>query len=231
VQDTQEDVTRNKPIRILLLDHHALVRQGFRLILEKNQDFSIVGESGSRASALDLATRSKADIILLELNLDGNFELDVIDEINQVAPNAKIILVTALSDARLQRHAVQSGVVGIVSKKDQPGALLKAVEKVYAGEVWIDRVTMAKVLKRIRYPVDTNELNPDAPKIAQLSDRERQVIALIGEGMKNKDIAERLSISEYTVRHHLTSIYSKLEVADRLELLIFSYRNKLVDPH
>ena len=105
--------------------------------------------------------------------------------------------------------------------------LVKAVRKVHAGEVWLDRVMMADVLTRITRGGENRD-NPEAAKISSLSAREREVVDLIGMGLKNKEIAERLFLSEVTIRHHLTSIYNKLGVSDRLELLIYAYRHGLV---
>jgi DNA-binding NarL/FixJ family response regulator len=121
------------------------------------------------------------------------------------------------------------GAMGVVPKTSNRQTLYKAIEKVHAGEVWIDRAMIANVLTQLSRSRLDDETDPEAARIASLSDREREVITLIGKGLKNKEIAARLTISEITVRHHLSSIYSKLNVADRLELTIYAYRNGLAD--
>ncbi|MBN2547781.1 MAG: response regulator transcription factor [Anaerolineales bacterium] len=220
------------PIRVLLADRHTLLRAGLRLLIDPQPNMQVVGEAGSCSQAVELAEKLQPDIILLELNLDGPIdrpETDIISDLLEVAPQARLILVTAIEDACVHQEAVRQGVIGIILK-EQPGhILLKAIEKVHAGEVWIDRAMMANVLEAITRARMGIEENPEAVRIDLLSDREREVIALIGKGLKNKQIAERLFISEITVRHHLTSVYSKLGVNDRLELTIFAYRNGLAE--
>ncbi len=229
----QPAAVHDQKIRILILDHHLLVRQGIRLMIESQPGLEVVGEAGTRADALaitqQLASLDQLDIILLDLNLDDEPDPGIIVALLDVAPTAKIILVSAFNDTSLQRQAVHAGVMGILTKQDHQDVLIKAIQKVYMGEVWIDRSMMANVLLRFRQQGGDEPEDPDELAIQQLSFREKEVIELIGEGLKNKDIADRLSISEFTVRHHLTSIYSKLDVNDRLELLIFAYRCKLIE--
>jgi DNA-binding NarL/FixJ family response regulator len=223
------DLTASElPIRVLLLDHHTLTRQGLRLLLEAQPGIQVIAEAGTSQEGLELAMRLCPDIILLDLNLDGELNPDIITHLLRDCSYARIILVTGIEEPRIQQMAVQMGVMGMV-KKTQPGeVLVKAVQKVHAGEVWLDRTMLAQVLTRITRASEI-QANPEAAKIASLSEREREVIDLIGMGLKNKEIAERLYLSEVTVRHHLSSIYSKLEVSDRLELLVYAYRNNLAE--
>ena len=217
------------PIRVLLADRHALLRAGLKLLIEPQPNMQVVGEAGSCSQAVELAEKLQPDIILLELNLNGQPDTGIISDLLEAAPQARLILVTAIEDACVHQEAVHQGVMGIILK-EQPGSiLLKAIEKVHAGEVWIDRVMMADILSSLTRARMGMDEDPAAIRIGLLSDREREVIALIGKGLKNKQIAERLFISEITVRHHLTSVYSKLEINDRLELTIFAYRNGLAE--
>ena len=153
--------------------------------------------------------------------------MDIIPDLLAVSPKTRIILVTGFDEPEILQMAVQMGAMGILQKTVSSSVLKKAIEKVHAGEVWIDRTMMANVLTNLSRGGAGSELNSEQSRIETLSDRETEVIALSGEGLKNKQIAARLSISETTVRHHLTSIYSKLDVSDRLELAIFAYRYDL----
>lgn len=219
----------NKPIRILVLDHQALVRDGLRMVLHDSPNFQVLGEAGESEPALALASRPDIDVILVELNLDGELNTEIIPEILKVNRQARIILLTGIEETQILQLAVQMGAMGVVSKTGTRQTLYKAIEKVHAGEVWIDRAMIANVLTQLsRSRLDDQE-DPETARIGSLSEREREVIVLIGKGLKNKEIATRLSISEITVRHHLSSIYSKLDVADRLELTIYAYRNGLAD--
>ncbi len=213
------------PIRILLVDNHTLVRTGLRRLLESDPQFEIVGDAADIGPALELATQCQPDIILLELNVSAQGDLDVIAQLLSAARRSRLLLVTTEDNPEIHRQAVQLGVLGIIKKQEPYPVLVKAIRKVYAGEAWIDRRMMANVISTLSRP---KAPDPDTEHIALLSQREREVIACIGRGMKNREIAEQLCISETTVRHHLTAIFSKLEVTDRLELLIFAYRNGLV---
>lgn len=219
----------SQPIRVLLLDHLALVRDGLRMVLQDSPYFEVIGEAGESSQALALAKQPNVDVILLELNLDGELNTEIIPELLRVNRQARIILLTAIEESHILQLAVQMGAMGVVPKTGTRQILYKAIEKVHAGEVWIDRAMIASVLTQLSRSRLENQEDPELVRIASLSEREREVISLIGKGLKNKEIAARLSISEITVRHHLSSIYSKLDVADRLELTIYAYRNGLAD--
>jgi two-component system nitrate/nitrite response regulator NarL len=218
-----------KPIRILLIDDHLVVREGLRLLLESRAGLTVVGEAGNRREALAITSRERPDIILLDLDLGrAGSGLDFMPELLSAARNSRILLLTAVRDPEAHQQAVQLGAMGLVSKEKGSEELFKAIEKVYAGEVWLDRSLTARVLSGISHPGDKK--SPEAEKIASLTEREREVMALISEGLKNKDIADRLFISETTVRHHLTSIFSKLDVSNRFELIILLHKHKLAKP-
>jgi two-component system, NarL family, nitrate/nitrite response regulator NarL len=120
------------------------------------------------------------------------------------------------------------GAHGIITKDTPAQMLVKAIDRVHAGEIWLNRRLTAALVAELRRPGAEPNGNGESTMIAMLSNRERDIVSLIGEGLKNKQIADRLCISETTVRHHITSILGKLQVSDRLALLIFAYRNNLV---
>src|SRR4030042_6317674 len=140
------DLATNTPIRILLLDHNIMVREGLRMLIEAREGLRVVGEAGDRVHALDKARQITPDIILLELNLDGELNSEIIPELIQASPQSRIILLTSIDDRNIHRLAVQMGAVGVVSKSENREVLYKALQKVNAGEVWIDRTMMASVL-------------------------------------------------------------------------------------
>ena len=219
-----------KPIRIVILDHHQLTREGLIMLLERRPEFLVVGDVGTSEDALALLKETNPDIILLALNLDGELNTEIIPQLIKLAGNARLIVVTSIEEPGILQLAVQMGAMGIVQKTYPSNVLFKAIDKVNAGEVWIDRSMMASVLSKLSHGRLKEEVDENSLRIASLSEREREVIALIGLGLKNKEIAGRLIISETTVRHHLTSVYRKLDLSDRLELAIFAYRYGLADP-
>jgi DNA-binding NarL/FixJ family response regulator len=167
---------------------------------------------------------------LLDLDLGGESGMDLIVELSATSSAPRIIILTGLRNPEAHRQAVLLGAMGIVKKEKAAEVLLVAIERVSQGEAWLDPSLMAGVLNEMTRRARPGKPDPETGKIATLTKREREVVALIGEGIKNHEIADRLFISETTVRHHLTSIYGKLEVADRVELLIYAFRHGLAAP-
>jgi len=215
-------------IHIIILDNHALVRSGIRLLIENHQGMIVVGDSGNLAEGLELISRLKPEIILLELNLAEETGVDIISSIKQASDQSRIILVTGISNPLVIQQVIEEGVVGVIFKTQSAEQLIKAIEKVNAGEVWLERSMIANVLSRLSRNTKPAKNNSEIDSINELSEREKQIVRLIGQGYKNKKIAAQLFISETTVRHHLTSVYNKLGVSDRLELLVYAHRCGLV---
>jgi DNA-binding NarL/FixJ family response regulator len=129
-------------------------------------------------------------------------------------------VLTNSKDPEVHRQAMSKGAIGIISQEDTPGSLMNAIKRVHSGGVWLDRFVAAKMIGDLSSGNNRLNHSPDEKKIATLTDREREVVRLVGEGLNNRQIAERLYISHITVHHHLTNIYSKLDVKDRLELIV-----------
>jgi DNA-binding NarL/FixJ family response regulator len=216
----------SKPIRIMIIDDHAVIRTGLRMLIEQDQTMSVVGMAGTRAEAIELIEKDQPDIILLDLVLGEEDGLEFLPELWKLSPTSRILILTGVQTAESHRLAIRRGAMGIVLKQQAADLLLKAIRKVHAGEVWIDRSMMGSVLEDVRSEREEG-LDPEAAKIGSLTPRERQVVALVSEGLKNKLIGERLFISETTVTHHLSSVFSKLDVSDRLELIIYAFRHGL----
>jgi len=217
-------------IRILLIDDHTVMRMGLRVLIENQQGLKVVGEAAGRADALELAEREQPDIILLDLSLPGTDGIDLIPELQAVAKEARILVLTGVLDPEAHKRAIHFGAMGVVLKEKAPEVLIKAIEKVYEGEIWLDRAMVANVVGQRSRLRESSKHDPEVGKIATLTGREREVVALVGEGLRNRQIADRLFISEGTVRNHLTTVFSKLEVSDRFELLIYSYRHSIAKP-
>lgn len=211
-------------IRILIVDDHAIVRAGLRMLIDQNPAMKVVGIAGNRSEALALAASEQPDMIILDILLGDEDGLTFLPELRETATDTRVLVLTGLRSSENQRRAMLAGAMGVVLKEHAAEVLIKAINKVHQGEVWLDRSLMGSVLDEM---TQSPEIDPEKAKIASLTDRERQVIALIAEGLKNKQIGERLFISETTVTHHLSSIFSKLEVSDRLELVIYAFAHKL----
>jgi two-component system, NarL family, nitrate/nitrite response regulator NarL len=220
----------SKTIRVILIDDHAVVRTGLRLIIESSPGMTMVGEAANRQDGLALAAREQPDIILLDLDLGNDSGIDIIPELLELARDARVIILTGVRDPKVHHKAVLLGAMGLVSKEKAAEVLIRATQRVYAGEAWLDPAIVAGVLSEVSPAGRAKRTDRDAEKIATLTRREREVVELVGQGMKSQEVADRLCISETTVRHHLTSIFDKLEVSDRVELLMFALRHGLASP-
>ena len=217
------------PIRILLVDHQIIVRAGLRMLVESWPRLRVVGEAGTPVEALALTSREKPDIILLALDLGRSGSgLDCLPDLLSAAGEGRILILTGVSDSEAHHRAMHLGAMGVVLKEETPEELRRAILKVHAGEVWLDPRLMTSIITRMSRAGKAEKKDSEQAKITSLTEREREVINLVCEGLKNKEIAKLLFISLTTVRHHLTSIFSKLDVASRFELIIFALRHKLV---
>lgn len=239
----------NHNIRILLIDDQTIVRQGLRMVLESEDDLVVAGEAGNPADAISLAQIEQPDIIVLDLDLGETSGIDCLDKLKEVSPNSRTLVLTGLIDTNQHLLAISTGASGVVSKLEASEVLVTAIKKVHSGEVWIGGGLMTRLINELRSLREKNDslrasssthhrlpeeqeekalIPPEEnAKIITLTEREREIVALIGEGLRNQQIADRLGISVITIRHHLSSIFSKLAVSNRLELAIYAYRYKL----
>jgi DNA-binding NarL/FixJ family response regulator len=218
------------PIRVLLIDDHVVMRAALRMLVDSRPDMTVVGEATDRGDAILITAREQPDIILLDLDLGEENGIDFLPALLAAAKQARVIVLTGIRDPAEHRQAVRLGATGMVLKDQAFDTLVKAIQRVHAGEIWLDPALVANLLAE-RSRVRGQNLDPEVARITGLTEREREVIALIGQGLKNRQIGDRLSISETTVVHHLTSIFAKLGVANRLELVTFAYRHGLAKPH
>jgi len=213
-------------IRVVIVDDQLIVREGLRMLLDHHPGIKVVAMAGTRSEALEIVARELSDLIILDLELGGYSALSFIPQLREAAKNARILVLTGLRDSETHQKAAELGAMGVVLKEDAADRLLKAIEKVYKGEAWLDRLTLGTLLWQM-CSHEKESVDPQKKKISSLTERELQVITLIAEGLKNRQIAARLFISPTTVTHHLSSIYSKLGVSDRLELVVYAFANKL----
>jgi two-component system, NarL family, nitrate/nitrite response regulator NarL len=210
-------------IRVLLISDLLLVRAGLCHILEAS-GITLAGEATTCEEALALVEQERPDIILIDIDSRADTFTCVEDLV--AAQGGRILVVSDRAHAADHPTLVELGAIGLVLKHERPEVLIKAIEKVHAGEVWIDRVSTADALTRIARRRQSEDV--DAAKIATLTKREREIIGLVGEGLKNAAIAQRLFISEATARNHLTSILDKLDLTDRFELAVYAFKHGLV---
>jgi len=209
-----------KPVRILLVEPVATVRAGLRVLLEGQPYLSVLGAVGNRNDALCLAAEQQPDLILIDLDTCESTHSNFVADLANAAGKCKILILASEKDDGAFNRAVIGGAIGIVLKEQIANALLSAIERSNTGQLWN---VLSQLSKQTNRPQSPEEI-----RISALTEREKQVIELIGLAMKNKEIADRLCISEATVRHHLSSIFAKLDVDSRVGLIVYAYRHGLV---
>jgi DNA-binding NarL/FixJ family response regulator len=213
-------------IRLLIASPHTLIRHAMARLVSERSSLQLVADAGTRSQALTEAARHTPDVILLEPVPGSDLWLDAVEPLGAAAgPQARVLVLTGLTDTEIHRQALRLGVRGIVDLDHTPATLFKAIEHVYHGDIWMQRRLMAELLTAV-----SGGPTAERARIESLTAREREVVRLMSEGLKNKQIADRLSIADVTVRHHLTSIFSKLAVSDRLSLVVFAFHHGLAAP-
>jgi DNA-binding NarL/FixJ family response regulator len=212
-------------IRVLLVDDHAVVREGLRTFLDLQDGLDVVGEAEDGEQAVSEAERLRPDVILMDLvmpNLDG---VGAMRALRERLPDARVIVLTSFADDERLLPAIQAGAAGYLLKNVQPKELARAVRAAHAGEALLDPLVAARLVEEIAHPSQRTE--PDAQ---HLTPREREVLELIGGGLSNKRIALELGVSEKTVKAHVGHLLAKLGVADRTQAALYAVRVGLVGP-
>lgn len=217
-------------IRILIADGQPIVLEGLRSVLTKHAGIQVVGEAADGMEAIEKTVSLDPDVVLMDLKMPRVDGLTVLRSIHTRAPRSKVILFSGSDSKDEFVEAMKLGCSGILSKESAVNLIERSISKVYAGEIWLDSNTTAAVIRQFAAPV---EFPPPANngkstrERAQLSQREREIIVLIAQGYKNKEIAEKMFITEQTVKNHLHNVFDKLGVSDRLELALYAIHNSL----
>src|SRR3954469_2004677 len=217
-------------IRVFLIDDHRTILWGLEKLIESGRPaMRLVGSATSYSAALKALDKASPDVILLDLDLGEETGLEAIPKL-LAASRAKILILTGLRDESVHHSAILAGARGVVAKEARAESILAAITKVHEGEIWLDRASTGKLrVEMSRQSANRDIVHPHQKKIAALTVREREIIALsvANAGATAKTIAEKLHISEHTLRNHLTSIYDKLGLANRLELFAFAHEHQL----
>jgi len=222
------DAVQAPTIRIAIIEDHAIVRAGLRMLIENQPGMEVVSESAKASDVLKSARNILPDIILLDLDLGTENGLDFLPDLLRVFRPARILVLTASPETEAHLCAAAGGARGIVMKEQAPETLVQAIRSVHSGEAWMGRSLTTALLNRMSHSgMERQEHNPEAAKIAQLTPREREIVGLISKGLNGARIAEDLRISETTVRNHLTAILAKLDLSNKFELAVYAFNNNL----
>jgi two-component system nitrate/nitrite response regulator NarL len=214
----------DKPISIVIADDHPILRHGLRQLLEAEKDFVVVGEAASGQEALEGARRLSPDLLLLDVMMPGPPCMDVIRALAQDSPATRTIVLTANIESDDLVQALQLGARGVVMKEAATEVLLKAIRVVVAGQYWIGPEGVGDLVESLR----ARSRQPSGRPFG-LTTRELEIVRSVTRGWTNKEIAHNLTLSEETVKHHLTKIFSKLNVSNRLELSLFALSQQIVE--
>ena len=212
-------------IRIVTADDHPIFRDGLRRLLESEPEFEVVGEAGCGAEALRLVAQLKPDVLLVDLSMPDMTGLDVLRAISEAPSPVKSVLLTASADRQQMVEALTLGARGLVLKESATELLYKCIRCVHNNEYWFGRDRFSDVLAALRRTATPVISSP----AATLTRRELQVVSAIVAGASNRDVAAQLGVTEQTVKNHLSSIFDKVGVSNRLELALYAIHHKLTD--
>ena len=216
-------------IRVAIADDQQLIRAGFRSLLEAEPDIEIVGEAGSGAEAVSLAVATRPDVMLMDIRMPDGDGLWATEQIvgNPDLSKTHIVIVTTFELDEYVGRAIRAGASGFLVKDTEPDEFIRAVHVVAAGDALLSPTVTRRLLERL-----SSELRetPDASQLSVITDREREVLALVGQGLTNEEIGKQLFLSPLTAKTHVSRIMSKLAARDRVQLVVIAYETGLVSP-
>lgn len=215
--------TNTEKITLLITDDHLVVRQGLRAFLETQPDLEIVGEAASGEEAIALVQEHAPDVALMDLLMPGIGGIEATRQIKQISPRTQIIILTSFHEDSQILPAIQAGALSYLLKDVKPVELIAAIRKAARGEVVLHPFVAARLMQSLQ----TKPTTESGGVSTDLSKRELEVLRLIAEGITNAEIAERLFISQKTVKSHVSNILSKLHLADRTQAAVYAWRNGL----
>ncbi len=207
--------------RVMIVDDHEIVREGLRSLLGRRQELTLVGEADSVASAIEEARETEPDVIIMDIRLPDGSGVEACREIRSERPETKVLMLTSYADEDAVFASIMAGAVGYILKETRTVTLIEAIERVMRGESLLDPAVTQRVLERVR----SGNMEEDE-ELALLTEQERKVIDLIGEGRTNREIGKDICLSDKTVKNYVSSILHKLKMRRRSEAAAFIARKR-----
>jgi DNA-binding NarL/FixJ family response regulator len=217
-----------EPIRVLVVDDHALFRRGLQMVLEQEPDIEVVGEAGDGAEAVTSAAETLPDVVLMDVRMPKRGGIDACTAIHETVPSAKIIMLTISDEEADLYDAIKAGAMGYLLKEISIEEVASAIRAVHGGQSLISPSMASKLLTEFATMVKKTDDRQQVPT-PRLTDREMEVLKLVAKGMNNRDIAKQLFISENTVKNHIRNILEKLQLHSRMEAVVYAVREKLLE--
>ncbi len=213
-----------EPIRVLIVDDHALFRQGLARILEMEEDIVVVGEAANGREAWERAAELRPHVVLMDINMPVVNGLEATRRLHRKLPHVGIIGLTIHDDEEYLRELIKEGAQGYLLKDTEPVRVVEAIRRVFRGEAFLPPNLITKLFSTLQRPSAADDA---APPEEDLTPREREVLQCIAQGMSNKEIAVSLYISEKTVKNHISSIFRKLDLTDRTQAAVYAIKQGL----
>ncbi|MEV8349476.1 response regulator [Streptomyces niveus] len=221
------DETAGGPVRVVLADDQPLIRSGLRVLIADHPDLDVVGEAGTGAQAVRLVRELRPDVVVMDIRMPGMDGIEATGLITAGPESARVVVLTTFDDDEYVYAALRAGASGFLIKDMSLEGILSAIRVVAAGEALIAPSVTRRLIEEF---AARPEPAPPARAVAGITGREREVLVLVGRGMSNSEIAERLVISVATAKAHVARLFSKLEARDRVQLVIIAYEMGLVAP-
>ncbi len=216
------------PIRVLVVDDHALFRRGLEMVLEQEPDIVVVGEASDGAEALDKAVDATPDVVLMDVRMPRRGGIDACTAIKEAVPSTKIIMLTISDEEADLYEAIKAGAMGYLLKEISIEEVANAIRAVAGGQSLISPSMASKLLTEFASMIKRTDERQQVPT-PRLTDREMEVLRLVAKGLNNRDIAKQLFISENTVKNHIRNILEKLQLHSRMEAVVYAVREKLLE--
>lgn len=214
-------------LKVMLVDDHEVVRQGLRALLEAEDDIKVVAEADNGVSAVSLASAHNPDVVVMDVRMPDGSGVEACRAIRDVQPDVQVIMLTSFSDDEALFNSIMAGAAGFVLKQIRGRDLIEAVRTVAGGRSLLDPDVTKRVLERLRKA----KFDEKDPKLSRLSPQEERILDMVGDGLTNREIAERIHLSDKTVKNYVSTILQKLEVARRAEAASYVARVRAEQHH